>query len=633
MASTTIPLIGGRQARIDLSLQEVDVAGNRSRWAYAAWFNNNGSSVNGSGNTYALEGLVNRGATAFGITAGSGWTLLASGENEWVPHNADGTRSPVGIRLTINSDNEYVGNGTGVAEDPAPKIARATTAVIPNSGWFDPGVELTISLPRASSAYTHDVRWAFGTLANQTAGLAGGGNGAGASIKWTPPLSMLNQIPNNPYGVGTLTVTTKQGSTVIGTTKTTFYASAQSVYPTVSGLTVSDDNPTVASEVGAFVQGLSLLKATVNAAGLYGATIKTRGFTFDGDAAASGGVVPMDKSGSRPWTATATDSRGQSTETSGTINVLAYSPPSIAAATVRRAVAAGTPNDQGTYLRVDLNAAITSLMVASAQKNAQTVRVFTRQSGTSTWISRNVITPSGTSYSSNFVVSGGGIFDATKSYDVRVEFADKFGTAQQVMQVSAAKIALDINGNAGVGIGKYHEFGALDVAGDIYQDGSVVFDTSDAATVAQIISGTAGRVVTADSLFAATARGYAERTATNMTTTSTTPAAISGLSAAISAPAAATVEVVVGVNCYGSGADDVIGVELRRNGTKVRAWTARANSGNAGTSAYQTFTTTVSVPSGTSTFSVYLLRAAGSGTVTLAPSTDAPAFVSAKITL
>lgn len=633
MAVTTIPLVGGRQARIELSLQEVDVAGNRSRWAYAAWFNNNGSSVNGSGNTYALEGLVNRGATAFNITAGTGWTLLASGENEWVPHNADGSRDPVGIRLTIVSDNPYVGNGTGVAQDPAPKIPRATTAIIPNSGWFDPGVELTISLPRASSAYTHDVRWAFGALSGQTAGLAGSGNGAGTSIKWTPPLSMLNQIPNNPYGSGHIEVTTKQGSTVIGTTRTTFYASAQNVYPTVSGLTISDDNPTVQSTVGAFVQGLSLLRATVNAAGVYGSTIKTRTFTFDGITAASGGVVQVDQAGNRPWTATATDSRGQTADTSGTLNVLAYAPPSISSAPVRRAVAAGTANDQGTYLRVDLTGAIASLIVSSAQKNGMTVRAFTRQTGTSTWIARNVITPTGTSYNSNFVISGGGIFDATKSYDVRIELADKFGTAQQISQVSAAKIALDINGNAGVGIGKYHEQGALDVAGDIYQNGAVVLDASDTATVAQIIAGTPGRVVTADSLFAATSRGYAERTATNMTTTTTTPAAISGLSAAVSAPAAATVEVVVGINCYSSDTSDVVGVELRRNGTKVRTWTARANSGNAGTAAYQTFTTTVAVPSGTSTFSVYLLRAAGSGTVTLAPSTDAPAFVSAKITL
>lgn len=92
-------------------------------------------------------------------------------------------------------------------------------------------------------------------------------------------------------------------------------------------------------------------------------------------------------------------------------------------------------------------------------------------------------------------------------------------------------------------------------------------------------------------------------------------------------------EVSVGVNCYSSDAADVVGIELRRNGTKVRVWTNRANSGNAGTAAYQVFTTTLTVPSGTSTFSVFLLRAAGSGTVTLAPSTDAPAFVSAKITL
>lgn len=647
MASTLIPLNGARKGRIDLSLAETDIAGNRTRWGWAAYFDNGGSSVFGSGNTFTLEGLVESGPTGFTITAGSGLTLLGSG-SVWVPHNADGSHAPVGIRLRIASTNSYVGNGEGVAEEPAPTIPRATTAVMPNGGWFEPGTALTISLPRASTGFTHDVRWAFGTLANQTAGLAGSGNGAGASLTWTPPASMLSEMPNGAYGRGLLTVTTKNsGGAVIGTTYTEFWASASNRPPTVSAITAADGNSTVNSVVGAYVQGLSLLVPTVTADGQYGATITSRNVTVDGVTVPSGGQIPLDIAGTRPVSATVTDSRGQTGTGTGSVTVLAYAPPvHNAPPSVRRAVAAGTPADEGTYLRVDLNAAVTSLIVSAVQKNTITIRVFTRQSGTSTWIARNVISPAGVTYNSNFVISGGGIFDITKSYDVRIEVADKFGTVPQIVQVATSSIAVDINGNAGVGIAKYHTQGALDVGGEIYQNNKLVVDVAltatstragilEIATAAEAASADASRALTGAILSAATAHVTAQRTATSQTSASSTPVQLTSVQAAVALAAAGDVRVELGFPAYSTDLADVIGVQLRDGATVVREWMKRANSGaSIGTNNTQILIAILpAVAAGSHTYTVWFLRAAGSGTITVAPSPTQPAWISAHVIL
>lgn len=236
--------------------------------------------------------------------------------------------------------------------------------------------------------------------------------------------------------------------------------------PTISGLTAADGNPSVASIVGLWVQNLSIFKATVNAAGVQGSTIKTRTFKMNGITVASGGQIAVTSSGNVPVTASVTDSRGRTAAWSGSYNVLAYAPPKVTKAQVRRSNASGTVSDSGTSLRIDLTASVSSL-VNGTQRNTLTVRVFTRPVGGSVWTARNVISHSSLSYNTYFVVSGGANYPIDDSFDVRIDVIDKFKTSSAQTVVATAKIFMHWS-KTGVGIGKFHERGVLDVAGVAY---------------------------------------------------------------------------------------------------------------------------------------------------------------------
>lgn len=391
-----------------------------------------------------------------------------------VPHNSDGTGS-VSVAAAIASP--HLGNGTATVVVPLTPIPRASTATFSPSNSLTAGSAVTINTNRASTAFTHKITYEFGS---QTGTIA---TAATTSVSWTPPLSMLNAIPNATSGAGTITTTTYSGSTQIGSPTKTSYtlAAPASVVPTISTLTKSDTNASVSSIVGTYVQGLSILKVDVPASGVYSSTIKSRSFSVGGGASInSGGSTQLTSSGTVQISAKATDSRGRVGTRNENITVLAYSNPTFTKVLVRRSNASGTVMDNGTSLRIDLTAAVSSLMNGT-QRNTMQIKVFTRARGTTAWTARNTINHTGVSYNSNFVVSGGANYPIDGSFDVRVDVIDQFSTSQAQSVIATAAVFMHWS-KTGVGIGKYHEAGILDVGGDILQNGNKVVDVSNAAT-------------------------------------------------------------------------------------------------------------------------------------------------------
>jgi hypothetical protein len=470
MATTAFGLNGTRRGLVNLTHVQTDIANNRTRWAWSQQFDNAYSSVFGGGNSWSVSGVWAAGG-AFNISAGTGVSTLGSGEF-WLNHNTDGSHPAISLTGAISSSNQFVGSGSGTVTVAVPTIPRASKPKFYNADddvitSFYAGSPVTIKTHRASTAFTHNITWHFGGASGTVA------TGLPTDMSWTPPLSMLNQIPNGTSGSGYIRTVTRSGSTTIGTYDTAFTLRApSSVKPTISSLSASDDNPTVASVVGLYVQGLSVLKATVNAAGAYGSTITSRSFKVGSVTAASGGTIPLTSSGTVTVTASATDTRGRVGTFEGSISVLPYTPPQFASAIVRRSTSGGTLDENGTYLRVDLNCAVTSL-VNSTQRNSLTIRVFTRPRGGTVWTPRNVINHSALTYNSNFVVSGGGNYPIDESFDVRVEIQDEFITSAAQTVVATSAVLMHWS-KTGVGIGKFHEQGTLDVAGDIYAGGAKV---------------------------------------------------------------------------------------------------------------------------------------------------------------
>ncbi|MGF3056140.1 DUF859 family phage minor structural protein [Microbacterium sp. YY-01] len=448
-----------------------------------------GYTSHSGGASYSITigtGSGNRIDGGYNFNAGAGGAIAAQTIRSWSRVITAG--SSVNVTGTFNSDTSAAGSGSiSVSQS----IAFASRPTFVGGASFDAGAAVTINTNRQSTAYLHDITFRVGDATGWI------GQNVAGSIAWTPDLELLEQFPNSGSLGGYIRVITKQGSTTVGETYTNFTLRAPaSSGPTVTAVTAYDTNQTVRTAIGAFVQGLSRIQLTVDAAGKYGASVKSSSLII-GDRTIQGGeTYTPSQAGNISVVGRATDSRGKTGETTGQLTVLAYQPPSVTRFTVTRVNSTGTPDDEGAYLRVDVKAAATSL-VNNGEKNSVTVQVDTKEHGQVLWTPRQTF-GSGLTVDAQHTVTGGGIFISTKSWDVRIRVSDKLTTAVHETTVATATVTLDLNGPY-VGVGKIHEDGALDVGpGGIRDDGYWVLNTSKLATTADLASGVPGKLVTAD---------------------------------------------------------------------------------------------------------------------------------------
>ena len=139
------------------------------------------------------------------------------------------------------------------------------------------GSAVTIYTNRQSSATTHTISYWFGNTSGAIA------TNVGASVSWTPPLSLASQIPNATSGICTITCNSFVNGTLTGTRTCTLTLNVpSSVVPSISSVTIEDTNSTVASRIEAYVKSLSTLSVEITAAGIYGSTISSYRTSLDG---------------------------------------------------------------------------------------------------------------------------------------------------------------------------------------------------------------------------------------------------------------------------------------------------------------------------------------------------------------
>lgn len=413
--------------------------------------------------TVKIDGQTYNGTFSFNFNNYS--SLKIAGGNTRVDHDADGSIDPITVY-------GYIGNtGTSSIGGPASKtgtkslttIPRASKATFSDSS-MDAGTAVTIDTNRASSSFTHTITYKFGSATGQI----GATKFTSATVSWTPSTGLLSQIPNTTSGTGTITTNTYSGSTLIGTTTTGFTLKVPaSALPTFSNITSSETTPNVATDIGKFVQNVSKLLLTMTgAAGIYGSTPKTYKITTGSQTinAVSGTTGPITQSGSVTITGTVTDSRGRSYSKNVTVTVLAYAPPKItsSAFSVQRALSSGVVDDNGTYIRANLNISVSDL-TNGTQRNTMTYKISTRLRGTLPWTAATPVVPGGISYVGFGLV---GTFALEQSWEVIVTVTDKYSSTVIAGTVSTATIFM--HWGAGLGVGKFWEKGALDVGGDAY---------------------------------------------------------------------------------------------------------------------------------------------------------------------
>lgn len=403
--------------------------------------------IDGTAQTYASPAISSTGTHLLGTVT------------QTVSHASDGSKSldmsaVFYIRATLSGT--YYESITASANITLDSIARASTVSASNVAM---GSATTIAISRASSSFTHTLTYTFGnttgTIATKTTAI---------SVSWTPSLTLANQIPKAVTGTCTITCTTYNGNTSIGSKTCTLTLTVpSSVKPTITSLTAARVDGAVPSTWGIYVQTKSKATLTINgAAGSYGSTISSYSITGGGYTSTASSLTTgfLNTSGTVTFTATVTDSRGRvSAAATVSISVVAYSPPSFASYLSQRCLSTGTVDDDGTYIR-----GLVSYSYAScSSKNTITRATYYKKASDTAWTNASTAFSSGTAFT-----FGGGKISTETSYDIKYTLTDAFTTIAIQDIVSTAAVVMDFKrGGKGVAVGKVSEVdNAFEVAED-----------------------------------------------------------------------------------------------------------------------------------------------------------------------
>ena len=243
-------------------------------------------------------------------------------------HNADGKLSLSVTGKLWQADPENYSPPTMVV--PAGTMTLTTIARASSIGAADANIEshTTVVITRQDKSFTHSLAYKFEKLSGF---IKADGTISSAEEKFSEttvsfgiPTSFYQQIPNDLYGTCTLTLTTYSGSTAIGTTTTTFRATADKSLckPTLTSAVV-DVNETTKALTGSentLVRFFSTAKCSSTASGKNGATIQS--LTINGKAAEKETTLENTETGK--YVFRVVDSRGYATEKTVTKTLIPY---------------------------------------------------------------------------------------------------------------------------------------------------------------------------------------------------------------------------------------------------------------------------------------------------------------------
>lgn len=343
-------------------------------------------------------------------------------------------------------------------QEPAtqPSLSAATVEM---------GKSVTINTPAVNSAYRHTLRYAFGSASGTIA------TGIASSVRWTPPVSLANQIPSATAGSGTIYCDTYSGSTLLGTKSVSITLTVPgSVVPSAGTLSAALAEDT--SGTGLYVKGMGKAKLTLSgASGAYGSSITSYTITGGGWTATNSVLTTgtLASAGNITFTATVTDSRGRKASTTRTISVIDYTKPGVAVCDVYRCDADGNRKKAGTYFAVEINASYSAITGNTLNITAR----YKKQSESSYGTAANATNNGKT-------VLGGGNIGASTTYDVVVTVADKYNSLSIPRTLSTKSVLQSFKRGAGAAIGKVAELANwLDVAwntrirGNLQVDGTI----------------------------------------------------------------------------------------------------------------------------------------------------------------
>lgn len=360
-------------------------------------------------------------------------TILWSGTIT-VYHNSNGAGS---VSVSGGYEANVGGYSTITASNSLtlPTIPRVSDLSVNKSSVpADESTTVIATATKKSSSFTDTITVSLGSYSKAvTSGTA-----------FTIPKTWINAI-SGTSATATVTVTTKSGSTTIGSKSVNLTVTVpDSVVPTVSSISASEAITAVTTAFGnRFVRSLSQLNVKVNAAGVYGSTIKSYAVTLDGVKYQSEEFQSnaLNTAGSVDIVATVTDSRGRTRTLTKTITVVDYSAPAITNMTYFPCDANGNRNPNGTNTKVIINGLVASV----AGQNSRSLILKYKAIDAATYTALT-LTTSSWSFEVSTIVSG---TDPTSTWEFIATLTDKISSIENRI-VTGAPVISRLAGGKGV---------------------------------------------------------------------------------------------------------------------------------------------------------------------------------------
>lgn len=454
---------------------QVDTANNRSYISTELWIlGSSYSAYNVDCNVTGGGGYTNSHLSA------NGWVKLVSG-GFWAPHNADGTgMATVGSYYSSGYGNmpyeEFTLTLTKIARASQPSINTYPG----NSPDITAGTACTIHMNKQAN-FTHKVSYWFGNKKGTIA------TGVVDNCSWTPPTSLLDQIPNASTGSGTISVETYSGSTKIGETKSCGFTLhlPNNSEPTIGTITLTEQHAGVkAKNANVTVQQISKKLVSVPVSAKYSASIKTvtcDGVTLSNNNGTYTGYISNKSNGT--YKITATDSRGLQSSNAAEQTFYEYDKPFITATLKRESEtsAEGTLGVSGSYSTILSNTL--SMTIQRNDSSSPTTVLPSLSNG-------NI------SYSKSYTD-----LNYVQNFTIKVKATDGFGESVEATAVLGV-------GQYALWMGKYNVKvgGKLNVGSDLTVGGNATINGS--ITTQNIISASMLRYTGASPAMHYVAQGY-----------------------------------------------------------------------------------------------------------------------------
>lgn len=386
--------------------------------------NGNTKSLAGISLSQSVTNLTNKLLTTYTVT---------------VPHNSDGTKS-----ITIKANIEFNGTVSGKYLSDITASQTVTLDTIPRSSSLsvpasvNTGSSLTSTITPSSSTFAHKIAFIIDGSFKYTSDFINPGTN---TFSYPIPHSWLPSATSKQMTVRLYTyISTSADDYIARTDKTLTVNVPTSITPSVSTLTA-----TVVDGLGGYyVEGKSKVKLVATATAGSGSTLSS--YVFSGaningnatsltstNATVTSGVIKTN--GNVTYSVIAKDGRPgrESVAKTTSITVYPYAQPQITSITAQRCLADGTLDNNGTYAKVTVKTAYSSV-------NGANKRVLTLYSSKDNYASGTVVLAATNTANTYTGVYGSG-FVATSSYTIRAVITDSYNSGTTIQKSTVLKVA------------------------------------------------------------------------------------------------------------------------------------------------------------------------------------------------